>query len=702
VPNGSKRLDDAAGGRAAGAASLVVPVIGIVVYVSIFTFRQLADPTELPTINDLDSYFFPTVTFLHRSLLAGELPLWNPHQLAGVPFLALHSPGATYLPLLVLSFLPPHMALVVHTISHLVLAGLFTALFVRRLGVGAGGCLIAAIAFVGSPELVGAVHNPAYLATFVWLPASFWVAELLIRRRNARLAAILAGCLYLGFTAGHAQAFVYTAQALGVYVTFRIAVSLRGADRTTSLALLALAGVLALGLVAVQLLPSMEHARYATRGMGGMSFEQATQFQFSARNSLGGVLSGRGAWPFGLPALITPLAFAAVVSAKRRLEAVFFVCLLLLTFDFAHGDESLVFKLYFQLPLGDVFRIPIRIGFVYHFCAAVVLGLGCEAVLARIGAQPHLARATAVLAVAFVAWDVYLRSPLELRFAPLSAPEALLGPQGIADFVDGYDRVFIEGHPRFRKLGTIHGIYVVPDYDPLLPARYKRFFGIPPGQIWHGELSVMKSAGGVARQPAELLDLLSVRFYYGHRPLPVGRSRLGTPTVPESDPPLLVRRQAVPRAYVVHEIIRVETESEALDLVRAGRFDPHRQVILHSDPGPVKPRLGESPEKTQIASYRATRVEVEATCWSSCLLVLTDLFDPNWRATLGGEPIEVVAANFLFRGVRLPAGDHRVVFEYRPDSFYRGAVISLAAAGVVLFLLVHPARRSARNRASTS
>lgn len=694
VPNGSNSPDSAATGRRAAAASLVVPALGVVVYVAIFAFRQLANPdlTSFRQTNDLDSYFYPSVAFMHRSLLAGELPLWNPYQLAGVPFLALHSPGATYLPLLVLCLLPPHLTLVAHVLLHLVLAGIFTALFVRRLGVGGGGCLIAAIAFVGSPDLVGAVHNTAYLSTFVWLPASFWAAEGLLRQRSARRAAILAGCLFLSFTGGYSQGFVYTVQAMGLYALFRVATSLRGADRATSLAFFALAGALALGLVCVQLLPSLDHAASAARGMGGLSFDQATLY--SATTSLGEVLSGRGGWPMGLPALIVPLAFAAVVGAPRRREALFFVCLLLLTFDFAHGWESWVFKLYFHLPLGDLFRIPTRIASVYQLCGAVLLAIGYDAILAQMRAQPRLARATAVLMVALVAWDVCLRSPLELRFAPLSAPEALDGPRGVADFAVGYERIFIETRDRVpEKLGTIHGFYAVPDYDPLLPARYLRFFGIPPGEIWHGGLSLLRSIGPAEPPRPELLDLLGVRYYYAPRPTPKRLAAIATPTARESKPPLLFRRQGVPRTYLVHDVIAAETESEALELVRAGDFDPHRQAIVYTDPGPVQPRMGGAREKAQITSYRGTRVEVAATCWSSCLLVLTDLFDPSWRATLDGEPIEVVAANFLFRGVRLPAGNHRVVFEYHPHWFYRGAAVSLVAGVVVLSLLVRPARR---------
>jgi uncharacterized membrane protein YfhO len=49
--------------------------------------------------------------------------------------------------------------------------------------------------------------------------------------------------------------------------------------------------------------------------------------------------------------------------------------------------------------------------------------------------------------------------------------------------------------------------------------------------------------------------------------------------------------------------------------------------------------------------------------------------------------MELLRADGYFRAVALPAGSHRVVFRYRPLSFYAGAAISLAALGVILVLL---------------
>ena len=48
--------------------------------------------------SDLFRYFNPLAEFFHDSIRRGELPLWNPYQLAGVSLLASHEPALLYPP----------------------------------------------------------------------------------------------------------------------------------------------------------------------------------------------------------------------------------------------------------------------------------------------------------------------------------------------------------------------------------------------------------------------------------------------------------------------------------------------------------------------------------------------------------------------------------------------------------------------------
>lgn len=82
-------------------------------------------------------------------------------------------------------------------------------------------------------------------------------------------------------------------------------------------------------------------------------------------------------------------------------------------------------------------------------------------------------------------------------------------------------------------------------------------------------------------------------------------------------------------------------------------------------------------------SYRADRVEIVVQAPGPRLLVLTDVYYPGWKATVGGREAPIYPANLAFRGVVVEPGSHAVVFTYEPTSFALGAML----AGLSTFVL---------------
>lgn len=78
------------------------------------------------------------------------------------------------------------------------------------------------------------------------------------------------------------------------------------------------------------------------------------------------------------------------------------------------------------------------------------------------------------------------------------------------------------------------------------------------------------------------------------------------------------------------------------------------------------------------------------------LLVLADTYYPGWEARINGQPAPIYRANYNFRAVAVPPGDHRLSFVYRPRSFYNGGLIS--AAGLVILLGLLGKRRLDRSQ----
>jgi uncharacterized membrane protein YfhO len=52
---------------------------------------------------------------------------------------------------------------------------------------------------------------------------------------------------------------------------------------------------------------------------------------------------------------------------------------------------------------------------------------------------------------------------------------------------------------------------------------------------------------------------------------------------------------------------------------------------------------------------------------------------PGWKATIDGQPAPILDTNAAFRGVNIPAGQHRVQFVFAPMLFYISLGISSAS-----------------------
>jgi len=72
----------------------------------------------------------------------------------------------------------------------------------------------------------------------------------------------------------------------------------------------------------------------------------------------------------------------------------------------------------------------------------------------------------------------------------------------------------------------------------------------------------------------------------------------------------------------------------------------------------------------------------------SGVVVISEAFDPGWRASLDGARAPVYAADLGLMAVPVPTGEHCVVLSYRPRSWPFALLLSAVGVLVVIALLV--------------
>ena len=133
--------------------------------------------------------------------------------------------------------------------------------------------------------------------------------------------------------------------------------------------------------------------------------------------------------------------------------------------------------------------------------------------------------------------------------------------------------------------------------------------------------------------------------------------------------------------------------TNALARLALREFDPTSSVVLSSKPD-IEPASGD-PGTVKIDSYSPRRITLSADAKTPAVLLLNDHFDPNWKATVDGQSVEILRANHLMRGVALKPGTHKIEFRLSPNSRPLYVTLSAQALGLVLLgvLVFAPSKR---------
>ncbi|MCM2255631.1 MAG: YfhO family protein [Vicinamibacteria bacterium] len=130
----------------------------------------------------------------------------------------------------------------------------------------------------------------------------------------------------------------------------------------------------------------------------------------------------------------------------------------------------------------------------------------------------------------------------------------------------------------------------------------------------------------------------------------------------------------LPRVRAVAGVRRADGWHAYRVLLDAG-FDPARELVL-ADAAP-RPAPADFTAVVQESKRGHARLELSAELSHDGFVVLSEAWDPGWRAEVDGKPAPVLRANVAFRAVPVPAGRHHVRLEYRPGAWAAATALTL-------------------------
>ncbi|MDE6450815.1 MAG: YfhO family protein, partial [Odoribacter sp.] len=99
----------------------------------------------------------------------------------------------------------------------------------------------------------------------------------------------------------------------------------------------------------------------------------------------------------------------------------------------------------------------------------------------------------------------------------------------------------------------------------------------------------------------------------------------------------------------------------------------------------------DSSAEIKLLTYKPDRLEYKYHSSEPGVVLFSEVYYPHgWKAMIDGQPAEHFRANWILRGMEVPAGEHTISFYFRPDSYLFGRWIATICSGllVLAFILV--------------
>ena len=296
--------------------------------------------------------------------------------------------------------LKPAHAFNVALMLHYGLAGMFTWLFLRRIGLAAPAAAIGALGFMFSGFMAGHRVHAVMVETAAWMPGVLWALASWCRTGRVRWLPAIAACVALQIFAGYMQIVLMTWMMAALFIGIGAC-----ASRETRLRALRAAGALAAGalLAGLHLLNVHEFATRCTRAM--LTFDQFSDGAFPIRylllslfpfahgtmwhtSAYAGVPLYHGVENYSEMACYAGIAaaLAALVgflNSRHRALVVLAGAAAALSLLFMVGPATPFWHVLYHVPIVNKFRLPARYSLVFQFSLAMLGALGFDAMVSK-------------------------------------------------------------------------------------------------------------------------------------------------------------------------------------------------------------------------------------------------------------------------------------------------------------------------------
>ncbi len=252
--------------------------------------------------------------------------------------------------------------------------------------------------------------------------------------------------------------------------------------------------------------------------------------------------------------------------------------------------------------------------------------------------------------------DFVNKSRYEVNFSPRPADTQILQDP------DLYYRVYDASENTFNSTKASYFHKSIGGYHA---AKLQRFQDIIDRHISKGNQRV--------------LDMLNTKYFI------MPSQQQGVPASVQQNP------GAMGNAWFVNSLEMVANANEEIDALN--EIDPGNEAVIHQEFADYVSGL--SPQKNGsilLTDYKPDQLTYQSSTTSEQFAVFSEVwYGPNkgWEATIDGEPVEFIRVDYILRGMKIPAGEHKIVFKFDPQMYRIGTTLSFIFSSIILLAFVY-------------
>lgn len=699
----------------------------LILLVSIF-FARLYFPLSLFTtpdfgLSDLLHFNLPLKYSLTENLKLFKLPLWEDSIGQGYPLFADGFAGTLYIPNLIIFFiLPLKLALPTMYMFSFSMATIGMFMLLKHLKISTLPSLFGSIAFTFSAILILRVQHINVLEANSLLPIVLLFYLKFIEKLEFKKMLICALVLSQLFMTGYLQIFVYCFLILfilGLVLVFHN-------YKTTVLKFLILftfLGIFTILLSSIQLLPQYELSTKTDRGSGLTASQILNNFPISYKNLLtffNPFIFGKASngthnspewdkvgifWESTAYIGIIPFFFCLLslalftVKGKNFRTLKPFIIVFIISILLALGKNSPLLILYSMPPL-NYFRVPSRFLIFSQLFAIILATYTLQNILTKYKFKfANLVLLFLIFLTIIDLWSKWWNyNPIQpfkwIAEKPASAKYLNLDNDNYRIYTlfpsRNWNQTFLfhgwenrQSDYKFflnsldANLNTLYNINQFSVYSTQRPRRKTI-----QESIVHGNINIENYVGKINPLAEKILSQASVKYLVSTVPLESTFYEKITEISKDNFKYFIYEGNNINKRIAVYYNYATVSSPENY-ASKTNEVDTNKTVILEED---ISKYFDEGNYEILTYAYSDTHVEIEAKSDKDGLLVLSDSYYPDWKATIDSQPTKIYPANINSRAIILPEGQHRIKFYYSPNSVKTGALLSLFSFLLLIIL----------------